>query len=103
MNAITYEDFLASKAPRAIERGLSVMPTLSSHLFPFQKHCVETMLRIGAGGLFLDTGRSEGFCALSMRRRFIGVELKDTYFRQAVENLRGASAQTDLFVQEASA
>lgn len=46
---------------------------------------------------------SEGFCALSMRRRFIGVELKDTYFRQAVENLRGASAQTDLFVQEASA
>ena len=52
----TYLDFLAGKAPRAVERGLSAIPPLSSHLFPFQAHCVEFLLRVGSGGLFLDTG-----------------------------------------------
>ena len=64
MNAIPYEAFLASKAPRAIERGLSAVPTLSSSLFPFQRHCVETMLRVGSGGLFLDTGLGKTLCEL---------------------------------------
>lgn len=32
------------------------MPAISSHLFPFQRHCVEFLLHIGSGGLFLDTG-----------------------------------------------
>ena len=64
MNAIPYETFLASKAPRAIERGLSTIPPLSSSLFPFQRHCVETMLRVGAGGLFLDTGLGKTICEL---------------------------------------
>lgn len=31
---------------------------------------------------------SEGHCALSMGRKFIGMELKDSYFKQAVANLR---------------
>lgn len=64
MNAIPYEAFLASKAPRAIERGLSAMPTLSSHLFPFQRHCVDFLLRVGSGGLFLDTGLGKTACQL---------------------------------------
>jgi hypothetical protein len=51
-----YEDFLASKAPRAPCRGLSRTPALSSHLFGFQRHCVEFLLGVGSGGLFLDTG-----------------------------------------------
>lgn len=51
-----YADFLAAKAPRAVPRGLSRMPAISSSLFPFQRHCVEFLLTAGAGGLFLDTG-----------------------------------------------
>ena len=35
---------------------MSDMPRLSSFLFPFQKHCVEFLLLVGSGGLFLDTG-----------------------------------------------
>jgi superfamily II DNA or RNA helicase len=54
--AADYLAFLGSKAPRAVERGLSAIPPLSSHLFPFQAHCVEFLLRVGSGGLFLDTG-----------------------------------------------
>ncbi len=51
-----YQEFLASKAIRADARGLSTMPELASHLFPFQRHCVEFSLRIGSSGCFLDTG-----------------------------------------------
>lgn len=41
---------------------------------------------------------SEGFVSLEMRRKFIGVELKDTYFKQASLNLEAAIKQTqDLF------
>lgn len=41
---------------------------------------------------------SEGFVALEMGRRFIGAELKESYFNQAVQNLANASKQGDLFV-----
>ena len=61
MNA-SYDDFLAAKAPRAIERGLSATPSLASHLFPFQRHCVEFLLRVGSGGMFLDTGLGKTLC-----------------------------------------
>ena len=37
---------------------------------------------------------SEGHEALKMDRRFIGIELKESYFNQAVKNLR--SAEKDL-------
>lgn len=41
---------------------------------------------------------SEGFCALQMGRKFVGVELKGSYYRQAVANLAAAKAKTeDLF------
>ncbi len=39
---------------------------------------------------------SEGFVALEMGRKFVGVELKESYYRQAVQNLHNATAQTDL-------
>jgi superfamily II DNA or RNA helicase len=51
-----YAAFLASKAVRAKARGLARVPELAPHLFPFQRHCVEHALRIGAAGCFLDTG-----------------------------------------------
>lgn len=51
-----YQQFLASKAIRARERGLDRVPELAPHLFPFQRHCVEFALRVGSAGCFLDTG-----------------------------------------------
>lgn len=56
MSAVSYQQFIASKTPKALARGLSRVPKISSHLFPFQQHCVEYLLTIGPGGLFLDTG-----------------------------------------------
>ena len=50
-----YAQFLESKAPMALKRGIKAS-NLSSHLFGFQKHCVEYLLECGSGGLFLDTG-----------------------------------------------
>ena len=40
---------------------------------------------------------SEGVVALEMGRRFVGVELKRSYYEQAARNLAGATAQTSLF------
>ena len=51
-----YAEFLAQKAQLAPRRGLSTLPRISEHLFPFQRHCVEFLLGVGSGGLFLDTG-----------------------------------------------
>lgn len=53
---VNYAEFLAGKVARAPQRGLSRTPTLSGHLFQFQRHCVEFLLEVGSGGLFLDTG-----------------------------------------------
>jgi DNA modification methylase len=46
---------------------------------------------------------SEGFAAMECGRRFIGVELKESYYRQAVKNLENATTQNDLFAQAAVA
>lgn len=40
---------------------------------------------------------SEGYVALEMGRRFIGVELKASYFQQSAKNLEMALAQSNLF------
>ena len=40
---------------------------------------------------------SEGYVALEMGRKFIGVELKESYYRQAVSNIGMARAQGGLF------
>jgi len=42
---------------------------------------------------------SEGYVAIEMDRRFVGVELKASYYRQAVENLRNAGRQGDLLAE----
>lgn len=39
---------------------------------------------------------SEGYCALKMGRRFVGSELKKSYFDFACDNLRAAKAQLEL-------
>ncbi|MDP9090304.1 MAG: helicase, partial [Pseudomonadota bacterium] len=53
---MNYEQFVQSKAPAALKRGMKSVPALSSHLFDFQRHCVEFALTVGSSGLFLDTG-----------------------------------------------
>jgi len=40
---------------------------------------------------------SEGFVALKERRKFVGVELKESYWRQAVRHLKASDSQLDLF------
>jgi len=41
---------------------------------------------------------SEGYVSLQMARRFVGVELKKSYYEQAVRNLGSATMQQGLFV-----
>lgn len=40
---------------------------------------------------------SEGYVSVEMGRRFVGVELKESYYRQAVANLHSLQAQSELF------
>lgn len=40
---------------------------------------------------------SEGYVSVEMGRKFIGVELKESYFNQAVRNLQQFDSQQDLF------
>jgi len=53
---MSYQEFLASKAPKAIMRGIAECPDLAGHLFPFQRSCVEFGLHAGSWACFLDTG-----------------------------------------------
>jgi len=39
---------------------------------------------------------SEGYVAMQQRRKFVGVELKDTYFKVACENIAGVEAQPSM-------
>lgn len=61
---MSYADFLASKVPAANWRGLDDVPQMPPHLFGFQAHCVDFLLRSGGGGLFLDTGLGKTLCEL---------------------------------------
>lgn len=63
------------------------------HLCPLQLDVIERALVMWSNpgdvvlSPFMGIG-SEGWCAIKMRRRFIGVELKEIYFRQAARNLQ---------------
>lgn len=67
------------------------------HLCPLQLDLIERSIRLWSnkGDTVLSpfTGiGSEGFMALKSARRFIGTELKSSYFRQAAKNLQEAEA-----------
>lgn len=72
------------------------------HLCPLQLDLIERALVLWSNpgdivlSPFMGIG-SEGYQSLRARRKFIGVELKNEYWRQACENLKGASAQDDMF------
>jgi DNA modification methylase len=79
------------------------------HLCPLQLDVIERALRMWSNpgdvvlSPFMGIG-SEGFGAVKARRRFIGTELKESYFRQACRNLGMAEAgAADLFDEMAAA
>lgn len=73
------------------------------HLCPLQLDLIDRAIRLWSNegdtvlSPFMGIG-SEGFQAVKAKRRFIGAELKPSYFRQAVKNLHAAEAEgVDLF------
>jgi DNA modification methylase len=72
------------------------------HLCPLQLDVIERALVMWSNpgdvvlSPFMGIG-SEGYCALKLGRKFIGTELKESYWRQASQYLQGATAQSDLF------
>lgn len=77
------------------------------HICPLQLEVIRRALRLWSKpddlvlSPFAGIG-SEGYCAVQMGRRFLGVELKESYFRQACANLRAAeSVQSGLFAGHA--
>jgi DNA modification methylase len=73
------------------------------HVCPLQLGLIEraVMLWSNRGDVVLSPFAglgSEGFSALKLRRKFVGVELKQSYFNVAAKNLRNAaSGAVDLF------
>ena len=74
------------------------------HICPLQleviRRCVELWTNSGEVVLspFAGIG-SEGYVSLQMGRRFVGIELKDSYYHQAVKNLAMALRQTGDLLQ----
>jgi DNA modification methylase len=73
------------------------------HLCPLQLDVIERALVMWSNegdvvlSPFMGIG-SEGFMTLKSRRKFVGIELKETYWRQACQHLEGAANQGDLLV-----
>lgn len=90
---------------RTLQRESAREERDEKHICPLQLDVIERALELwtATGDLVLSPFAgigSEGYQALKMGRRFVGVELKESYWRQAVENLRMARAeekQTSLF------
>jgi DNA modification methylase len=77
------------------------------HICPLQLGVIERGIRLWTlpgqvvASPFAGIG-SEGHVALRMGRKFVGTELKESYYRQAAKNLEAATIQTaDLFAQVA--
>jgi DNA modification methylase len=72
------------------------------HICPLQLDVIERALTLWSAeddvifSPFAGIG-SEGYCALKMGRRFVGAELKESYFKTACENLANATRQGVLF------
>jgi DNA modification methylase len=76
------------------------------HICPLQLEVIRrgVMLWTNPGDIvlspFMGIG-SEGYVSCEMGRKFVGVELKDSYFKQSVQNIAGAVTKTkDLFAHQ---
>ena len=71
------------------------------HICPLQLDIIERALTLWSApddlifSPFAGIG-SEGYCALQMGRKFVGAELKESYFKTACENLKSAKQQLTL-------
>lgn len=80
-------------------------PGDEKHICPMPLDITERVVRLwsNAGDVvlspFMGIG-SEGVVALKMGRRFVGVELKESYYRQAARYLDAQDRQDDLFARE---
>lgn len=72
------------------------------HICPLQLQVIERAMQLWTNegdtvlSPYMGIG-SEGHVALKMRRKFIGCELKESYFNQAVLNLRASQPEVGLF------
>lgn len=71
------------------------------HMCPLQLDLIERVLRLysNKGDVVLSPFAgigSEGVASLGMDRKFVGIELKESYFKTALRNLAGACKQTSL-------
>lgn len=77
-------------------------PQDERHLCPLQLDVIERAVTLWSNphetvlSPFMGIG-SEGVASMSLDRRFVGVELKESYFKQAVRNLTATDAQEGLF------
>lgn len=74
------------------------------HICPLQLGTIERCVRLwsNTGDLVLSPFAgigSEGYVSLQFNRRFVGIELKESYFKQAVKNLKAAIVQDSLFAE----
>lgn len=82
-------------------------PSDEKHICPLQLDVIERALVLWSRpsdlvySPFAGIG-SEGFQSVKLGRRFVGSELKESYFRQACANLSNAGAQLDLFAKGAA-
>ncbi len=72
------------------------------HIAPLQLEVIQRAIRLwtNEGDVVLSPFAgigSEGYVALREGRRFVGIELKESYWKRACINLEGATAQKDLF------
>lgn len=76
------------------------------HICPLQLEVIRRVVHLYSNpgevvlSPFMGIG-SEGVVALRESRRFVGLELKESYFRQAIRNLAGAVRQQSLFEEAA--
>lgn len=78
------------------------------HICPLQKDVINRALILWSAphdlvfSPFTGIG-SEGYCAIKHGRRFVGAELKESYFKQAVGNLEMATHEADTLFNTAAA
>lgn len=65
---MNYHEFIASRRPAVVQRGIEPPQNLCQALLPHQRDSVEFALRAGRAALFHDTGLGKSFCALEWAR-----------------------------------